>query len=246
MPTAWFIRHAESEANAGLATTHPTCVKLTNQGYKQAEHIADAFKKQPDTIITSPFIRTQQTANPTMSRFPQSRHSVWQIQEFTYHSLSGYQNTTIEQRRPIAEAYWQREDPFYVDGKGAESFSQFMGRVQKNLSKLIALNNDFTAIFSHEQFIRAILWTVYIGNETAAKYSESSEGMAQFHRFLKAFSMPNGSIVQLTWEMGKPLVASNIMTDHLPERHQEVPEAFSWFQHIIATLKPPLPAYVSV
>jgi broad specificity phosphatase PhoE len=246
MPTAWFIRHAESEANAGLPTTSPAGVKLTSRGRKQAESIARAFTTQPDMIITSPYIRTKQTAIPTVERFPRTRQSEWQVQEFTYLSPSQYQNTTIDQRRPLANAYWQRLDPFYVDGEGAESFSQFMYRVQETLTKLTRLEDEFITIFSHEQFIRAILWTLYMGEEWIAEYSERREGMECFHQFLKAFSMRNGSIVQLTWEPGEIPVPGKIMTDHLPECREEAPEASWWLQNITAALALPRPTCLSV
>jgi broad specificity phosphatase PhoE len=243
MPTAWFIRHGESEANAGLPTTSPASVRLTSRGRKQGEYIARAFTKQPDRIITSPYIRTKQTAIPTIERFPRSLQCEWQVQEFTYLSPSDYQNTTIEQRRPLAHAYWQRLDPCYEDGEGAESFSQFIYRVQKTLKKLTTLEDDFIAIFSHEQFIRAILWTLYMGEEWIAEFSELSEGMECFYRFLKSFSMRNGSIVQLTWEPGKMPVPGKIRIDHLPECEEEAPEAVWWLRNIVTALALPQPTY---
>lgn len=246
MPTVWFIRHGESEANAGLATISPASVKLTSRGRKQAEYIARAFTTQPDQIITSPYIRTKQTAIPTLERFPRSQHDEWDVQEFTYLSPSEYQNTTIEQRRPLAQAYWQSLNPFYVDGDGAESFSQFMHRVQETLYKLSTLEDEFIVIFSHEQFIRAILWTLYMGEEWIAEYSEREKGMECFRQFLKAFSMPNGSIVKLSWEPGEIPAPGKIMTDHLPECREEAPEASRWLQHIVTALALPRPTRISV
>jgi probable phosphoglycerate mutase len=240
MPTARFIRHAESEANAGLRTMSPTNVRLTRRGSKQAEYITKAFTTQPDIIVTSPYIRTKQTAIPTIERFPRSLLKEWQVQEFTYLSPSLYQGTTIEERRPLAHAYWQHYDPFYVDGEGAESFSQFIHRVQKTLIHLNNFENEFIAIFSHEQFIRAILWTLWLGNEQDVESSISPEGMQQFHQFLTAFSMPNGSMVQLTWSPGEMRLSGKTTIDHLPEwREEEVPGAASWWQNITAALARP-------
>jgi probable phosphoglycerate mutase len=244
MPTAWFIRHGESEANAGLPTISPASVRLTSRGRKQAECIARAFTTQPDMIITSPYIRTKQTAIPTIERFPRSLQREWQVQEFTYLSPSEYQNTTIEQRRPLARAYWQRMDPFYMDGEGAESFSQFIHRVQETLTKLTTLENEFIAIFSHEQFIRAILWILYMGEEWIAEFGERSKGMECFYRFLKSFSMINGSIVQISWEPGRMPGPGKISTDHLPECKEEAPEAAWWLQSILAALALPRPTCV--
>ena len=246
MPTVWFIRHAESEANAGLATISPASVRLTGRGRKQAEYIARAFTTQPDKIVTSPYIRTEQTAHPALERFPGCQHEEWDVQEFTYLSPYENQNTTIEQRRTLAQAYWQRLNPFYVDGEGAESFHQFMQRVQGTLNKLTLLQDEFIAIFSHEQFIRAILWRLYMGEEWVEEYSKREEGMECFRRFLKAFSMPNGSIVQLSWEPGETPAPGKIMTDHLPECREEAPEARRWLQHIVTALALPHSPRISI
>ena len=239
MPTAWFIRHAESEANAGLPTTSPTNTKLTRRGSKQAEYIARAFTTQPDIIVTSPYIRTKQTAIPTIERFPRSLQQEWQVQEFTYLSPSQYQGTTIEERRPLAHAYWQRLDPFYVDGEGAESFAQFICRVQQALIDLNTFGDKFTAIFSHEQFIHAVLWILWLGEAQIAESSTTPEGMRQFRQFLTTFSMPNGSMIQLTWNSGETPLPGKIITDHLPEWKEETPGALAWLQHLTAALAQP-------
>jgi broad specificity phosphatase PhoE len=242
MPTVWFIRHGESEANAGLATTSPESIKLTKRGWKQAEHIARAFPTQPDIIVTSPYIRTKETAQPTLERFPASKHEKWQVQEFTYLSPSQYRDTTIAERRPLAHAYWQRLNPAHIDGEGAESFSLFIQRAQQTLTKIFAYKNEFIAIFSHEQFIRAILWIiarrVLQNNIQDIENNISAEEMQQFHQFLKAFSMPNGSIAQFTWHAGETPRPGKIITDHLPEWKEKKSGVDLWLQNNTTTLAP--------
>ncbi len=120
MPTVWFIRHAESEANAGLPSSSPIQVGLTAKGIKQAKQIALSFQKPPDLIITSPYMRTKQTAEPTLQRFPDVLHEEWPVHEFTYLTRFLDQPTTISDRRPTVNAFRQRRDPFYTDGEGAE------------------------------------------------------------------------------------------------------------------------------
>jgi broad specificity phosphatase PhoE len=41
------IRHAESAANAGLATTAPDSIPLTEKGQLQARAFADSFMSAP-------------------------------------------------------------------------------------------------------------------------------------------------------------------------------------------------------
>src|SRR5262245_50607839 len=80
----WLIRHAESEGNAGLVTSQPDTIPLTKKGIEQALRLADSFTRAPALIVTSPFIRTLQSAEPTIGRFPAVRQEQWQVQEFTH------------------------------------------------------------------------------------------------------------------------------------------------------------------
>src|SRR5579871_5322341 len=160
MRTVWFIRHAQSEANSGLPTDDPDQIRITPHGEIQARYLAQAFIEPPSLIVTSPFLRTKQTAEPTFERFPRIPHEEWLIQEFTYLAPSQYVGTTSTQRRPMAAAYWERADPFYVDGSGAESFADLMGRIQSTLTRLKASAEPFTVIFGHGLFIRSLLWRV--------------------------------------------------------------------------------------
>jgi broad specificity phosphatase PhoE len=52
------IRHSESAANAGLATTAPDSIPLTETGQLQARTLAESFMSAPDLIISSPLERT--------------------------------------------------------------------------------------------------------------------------------------------------------------------------------------------
>ena len=67
MTIVFLIRHGESQSNAGLPTTSPNNVALTPQGRQQARHVADFLKFYPslDLIVTSPYLRAKQTAEPT-------------------------------------------------------------------------------------------------------------------------------------------------------------------------------------
>src|SRR5215470_7931926 len=98
---AWLIRHAESEGNAGLATSRPDTIPITGKGIEQASYLADSFSRAPALIVTSPYIRTQQSAKPTIQRFPTARQEQWEVQEFTYLSPARYMDTTADDRMPF-------------------------------------------------------------------------------------------------------------------------------------------------
>ncbi|MBF2049383.1 MAG: histidine phosphatase family protein [Leptolyngbya sp. IPPAS B-1204] len=214
MINVWFIRHGESEANAGLPTTNPATTPLTERGHHQAQQVALAFAQAPSLIVTSPYRRTQQTAQPTRERFPDAAHLEWQVQEFTYLAPKRYQNTTVDERRPISDAYWQQGNPLYVDGEGAESFADLMQRVQDvqaKLRQLATAGPKFVVVFSHGRFMRAVLWAILTHSTEV-----SAKRMRQFYGFIGSFSVPNGSILKLHLHDSE-IWFSGIHTSHLSE-----------------------------
>src|SRR5438105_3897788 len=80
--------------------------------------------------------------------------------------------------------FWERQDPHYIDGEGAESFADFMRRVREVVQSLRERKEHLIAIFSHDQFIRAVAWHLLFGMDESA-----SERMDNFYDFLKAFHM---------------------------------------------------------
>ncbi|NIE84349.1 histidine phosphatase family protein [Burkholderia sp. Cy-647] len=100
------IRHGESAANAGSATDDPASIPLTEAGQQQAFAISRRLTSPPNLIICSPFDRAQQTAAPTLRRFPHTPRETWPIQEFTYLTPAKCAGTSAAQRRPWVEAYW--------------------------------------------------------------------------------------------------------------------------------------------
>lgn len=152
------IRHAESSANAGLATGDPALIPLTDAGTLQAKIVAESFRRAPDLIITAPFLRAEATARATSQAFPEVPVETWAIQEFTYLSPSRCANTTTAARRTWVEAYWEMADPDFCDGPGAETFRHLVQRAQAFLSDLVACRQEHIVVFSHGQFINAVAW----------------------------------------------------------------------------------------
>lgn len=153
------IRHAQSEANAGLPVSDPYTVPLTALGQQQADALKQTFNAQnlPGLIVTSPMLRTKQTAAPTISLFKGVPQEEWPMHEITYLEPTRHSGTTFDEREPDKRAYWQRLDPDYVDGPNAESFNQFISRVDDMAKRIKALEPEYTVIFSHGFVMRA-LW----------------------------------------------------------------------------------------
>ncbi|MGH3426332.1 MAG: histidine phosphatase family protein [Terriglobales bacterium] len=152
----WLVRHGQSAANAGGATSDPATIPLTDVGHGQARKVARDIGRVPDLVVTSPFTRARQTARPLLDRCSQVATEVWPIHEFTYLAPQRCVNTTRQQRRPLVAAYWDREDFDFVDGPGAESFAKLAQRA-KAFHRRLAEQQGLIVVFGHETFFRTYL-----------------------------------------------------------------------------------------
>lgn len=159
MLTVHFVRHGESAANAGTATSDPSLIPLTERGWEQARAVAATFDQAPTLIVTSPYERAADTAKPTIERFPGVPVEVWPVEEFTYLSPSRCSNTTAADRKPWVESYWTSADPEFVDGPGTESFASLIQRARESLRRLHGMPGT-VAFFGHGQFIQAVRWLI--------------------------------------------------------------------------------------
>lgn len=185
----WLVRHGKSAANAGIATTDPATIPLTLAGRDQAHQVATAFPQWPDLIVVSPYLRTRQTAEPTMRRFPGVPVETWPVQEFTYLAPRRCIDTTAEQRRPLVQAYWDRCDVGHADGEGAESFSAMLDRVRDLKHRLATHPAGCIVVFTHGQVMQALR---LLDMHPAAS---DRELMARFLEFDRQSPVRNGQVL---------------------------------------------------
>ena len=194
---AIFIRHGQSTGNAGTLCHDLALLELTEQGWQQAREVAASWSETPTLIVTSPYLRTQQTAAPTVARFPNVPVEEWPIQEFTYLEPSRWNGTLSVDRKAAIEEYWSHADPSYCDGPGAESFHHLLSRAQTALDRLAALPETTLAyLFSHGQFIHAVRVLLLYPGATAEE---------QMQRFWQPDGKPavqNGERVAIEWSNG--------------------------------------------
>ncbi|MEO1269661.1 MAG: histidine phosphatase family protein, partial [Myxococcota bacterium] len=166
MTQFWLIRHAQSRSNAGFPTEgHTRDIPLTVLGHQQAERVAEFFDGPPSLIVHSPYLRAQQTAEPTMRRFAHVPHDVWFVQEFTYVKVEG--PSTWEERTPLIESYWNSADPHQCAGKGFESFAELLDRIDVFIAQLRSCQAERVLVFSHCRFIQVFFWSWLVGRERA-------------------------------------------------------------------------------
>ena len=211
MLNIWFIRHAQSQANAGERTADPALIELTELGREQGSHVAGLFDRAPDLLVTSPYLRARQTAQFVADKHPKVPLETWAVQEFTYLDRRRCLNTTLNERIPMAREYWDRNDPHWVDGEGTESYVDLMGRVESMWQRLLAsYDSKLVVVFSHAIFIRAALWHWLCGNDRASEI-----GMKRFRSFLRAYAIPNAALLKVRFD-GEFWVGV-ARTEHIPD-----------------------------
>ena len=206
----FLIRHGESGSNAGLPSADPGSAPLTPEGHRQARQIARVLADVPALIVTSPFLRARQTAQPTISRFPGAECQEWPVQEFTYLAALHGRASTAAERQPYARAYWDRADPDHAD-PGAESFTGLIGRAAGFLDRLSAQGSGPVAVFTHGLFMRAAAWSLLTGITTP-----SQEQMRGFRRFADRYLIPNAGVIELRQAGRDAPVLLGGSTIHLP------------------------------
>lgn len=154
MKTLYLIRHAQSVVNAGGISLPEREIPLSALGREQA---AQLVFRLPEcrAVFVSEMQRTQETAVPYCARYGIAPQVLPVLNEFSCLSMDLIGGMNGEQRRPLAQAYWQRADVNECTGRGADNFAQFSERVARFLQQWDALP-DGSLLFGHGIWIGAI------------------------------------------------------------------------------------------
>lgn len=210
MITVHFIRHAESESNAGMRTEHPATIRITGQGLEQARLTSQVFTTAPDLIVTSPYTRTKQTAAPLMERFPDVPCAEWPVQEFTYLDPIHWSGTTYKERQPIAHAYWERSDPFSHDGGIAESFVDLIERAEHTRQLILEQKAQTIVVYSHGQFTRSFWWRMALPHLPI-----EPDIMKRYIHFIRGIPFPNCAMLKFRFDEDGTWIG-NVDISHIP------------------------------
>jgi len=125
---------------------------------------------------------------------------------------------TVQERRPMVDDFWKRNDPFYRDDDEAESFIQFISRVSSVLERLRYSEEDFIAIFTHGYFMRAVLWLLLDPPSRIDSHS-----MGEFRSRLETVSIPNGAILPVKLRGRDKTWVGDISVSHLHQEERNQP-----------------------
>ena len=95
----------------------------------------------------------------------------------------------------------------------------FMERVYKFIMQLRNPYYETIAVFSHEQFISAVIWMLTVKR---GKVPPTSQTMREFRGFLDKHHIPNGAIAEFTFHPGQNTWSYELITAHLEAPEQEM------------------------
>ena len=194
----FLVRHGQSVANAGGRTSDQDTNPLTNLGRMQSLDFAEHILCKPTLFIVSPFLRAQQTSEPLRQRFPNVPIEIWPIQEFTFLEPTSHKDSTEEDRQPYVSDYWQRQDPAFLAGPGAESFTQFFDRAREAIRRLESADpGGCIILFTHGYFMQAFRLVVRFPKAT------DRELMANFLAFHLVNFIENTDSLEFAIQDGK-------------------------------------------
>ncbi|MFT5193489.1 MAG: broad specificity phosphatase PhoE [Candidatus Promineifilaceae bacterium] len=209
------IRHGQSEDNAGISSRGQGKTLLTNKGEQQAKATGEHWREKPDLIVISPYIRTKQTAEPTMRLFSDIPVKTWPIEEFRQLCAARYEGVNTHERFAHYQAHWDKKDPDFKDGDGvgAESIREFTKRLAKLEKNLQKTDFKLAYVFCHGFFLRAFMLRHLWG--TTRPMTEKVES---FHTSIRAWHYPNCGIVKGSILEDGSMQLGNISIEHVP-RH---------------------------
>ncbi|MEN5289968.1 histidine phosphatase family protein [Stenotrophomonas lactitubi] len=182
------MRHGESRSNAGGVTMPHAEIPLTDKGRTEAAELVNLLPVRPGKILSSPFLRAVDTAQPYAERVGARVELEPLLCELNMIDPALISGLNHSQRRPITENFWHEADPQMQLGENAESFEYFSGRVRTFRAATLTSLPHNTVCFGHGIWIGMLAW------QLLGFSCETSYDMRLFRRFQTGFPLPNGVI----------------------------------------------------
>ena len=221
MKTLYFIRHGQSLANTGAKSMPDREIPLTELGLQQAHELAEKWQNPPNKIYCSQMLRAQQTAQAFCDKFQliaktgsdtdydSSYDACYEIlpwlNEFGCLGYATVEGMMGKERAVLAKKYWQTADLEHRDSHDADSFADFLVRVDNFISQLDEFE-DNSLFCGHGIWVGLLAWRLM------GCHVQDNADMQRFRQFQTAMPMANtvvyrllvsGEVRQLQWvDMG--------------------------------------------
>lgn len=185
-----FVRHTQTQAAAGVISPGRDGLVLSERGERQARELAPRLPGPAARVLVSPMQRARQTAAPYCARHGLSPQVDGDLAEFTVIDPQTIGGVTGARRKPYLDAYWADPDPDRREGAAADTFAEFLSRVESFRARLDSLP-DGTLIFGHAVWFSLLLWR-QLGFAAAC-----ADDLRRFRRFQLSLPMPHAAVFAL-------------------------------------------------
>ncbi|SIR98373.1 Broad specificity phosphatase PhoE [Moraxella cuniculi DSM 21768] len=192
MKKIYLIRHGQSEANAGTTVYPNETIPLSRLGSVQAWHLAQWLHttiQDVDAVFVSPYLRTQQTAQPYLTKTDLIPSVLPCLQELDMLAFENIASLSFAEIGALAEKFWQ-QDNHYRDGENTDSFDDFVKRVQAARQHFEQMADGTYVMFGHGIWISMLIWQLM--HQDDAKVQDKAS-FASYKRHL----YPNNCAVYL-------------------------------------------------
>lgn len=128
-----FVRHGQSEANVAKTYNDDGLSPLTEKGHEQAKKLAQDTD-HVDIILSSPFLRTRQTAAPLAEKFGLEI----EIRDYLHETKHGRYANALQDEFVAEERKKFFDDPDHKFGDSGESFNDLVARGELLRQEIIA------------------------------------------------------------------------------------------------------------
>jgi broad specificity phosphatase PhoE len=185
------VRHAQSLANAGGATMPNREIPLSSLGRQQAQRLVSLLPRSPERVIVSGMLRTQQTAAPYCAHTGVEAAIDETLNEFSLVDHNLIQGMDGAQRRAFVHDYWNRPNPQRRWGAGADTFVEFVGRVDTFLAS-VQRHEPSTIVFGHGIWLAMLKWRL-MGNSAI-----TPSDMLGFRAYSDSLEIANCAVFSLS------------------------------------------------
>lgn len=194
--TLYFVRHGQSMANAGAFAMPDRDIPLSALGRQQVQDLLLRWPLRPGHLYCSQMLRARQTAGFFAAFHGLVPEVIPDLDEFSYLALATVEGKAAGDVAVLAGDYWRRADPRHRDGGVADSFEDFLARVDAFLACLHAFDEG-SVFVGHGIWIGLLAWRLQ-GREV-----NDAAGMQAFRAFQAALHVPNAGVYRLDLAAGE-------------------------------------------
>lgn len=193
MKSLYFIRHGESLANAGGTPLPNVQIPLTDKGHTQAQARLRYWldlNVRPSHIYHSNMVRTYETALPFCQHYQMTASTLGLLDELNALCFNAIKDISVQARRQMNTNWWQSTNLHDRHGIGADTFGEFLGRVDAFITQMGHFDNH-TLFFGHG------IWLGLLAYRLMGLPVRDNNDIQRFRAFQTAIPMHNTVLYRL-------------------------------------------------